>query len=112
MRTSRQSRRDLLKSGAGTFVLGDCGAKPIIADISDVLANLVAMGRETAVRLLEFGYREPPSAVAAALKLRLRERVQFSVRVRLIDGLPFSYLVTHVPERLGVALHAAPPGLA
>jgi len=52
--------------------------------------------------LLEFGYREPPSAVAAALKLRLRERVQFSVRVRLIDGLPFSYLVTHVPERLGV----------
>jgi GntR family transcriptional regulator len=24
------------------------------------------------------------------------------VRVRLIDGQPFSYLVTHVPERLGI----------
>jgi GntR family transcriptional regulator len=90
------------RRGAGTFVLGDCGAKPIVADISDVLANLVAMGRETAVRLLEFGYREASPAVAAALKLNLRQRVQFSVRVRLIDGRPFSYLVTHVPEQLGI----------
>jgi GntR family transcriptional regulator len=90
------------RRGAGTFVLGDCGAKPIIADISDVLANLAAMGRETAVRLIEFGYVEAPTAIASALRLKPRERVQFSVRVRLIDGLPFSYLVTHVPERLGV----------
>jgi GntR family transcriptional regulator len=90
------------RRGAGTFVLGDCGAKPIIADISDVLANLVAMGRDTAVRLISFGYREAPASVAGALCLKPRERVQYSVRVRLIDGLPFSYLVTHVPERLGV----------
>ena len=89
------------RRGAGTFVLGDCGAKPIVADISDVLANLVAMGRKTAVRLIEFGYREAPAHIASALKLKPRERVQSSVRVRLIDGLPFSYLVTHVPERLG-----------
>ena len=90
------------RRGAGTFVLGDCGAKPIVADISDVLANLVAMGRETAVRLLEFGYRDAPTAVARALKLKPGERVQTSVRVRLIDGAPFSYLVTDVPERFGV----------
>ncbi len=90
------------RRGAGTFVLGDCGAKPIVADISDVLANLAAMGRETAVRLLEFGYGEAPAPVAAALKLRPRERVQFSVRVRLIEGQPFSYLTTHVPERHGL----------
>jgi GntR family transcriptional regulator len=90
------------RRGAGTYVLGDCGTKPIVADISDVLANLVAMGRETAVRLIEFGYREAPAQIAAALKLKPRERAQFSVRVRLIDGQPFSYLVTHVPERLGI----------
>src|SRR5437868_12233961 len=46
------------RRGAGTFVLGAAGAKPIVADFSDVLANLVAMGRETAVRLLAFDYRE------------------------------------------------------
>lgn len=90
------------RRGAGTFVLGDCGAKPIVADISDVLANLVAMGRDTAVRLLEFGYRDAPSAITSALKLKPGDRVQRSVRVRLIDGKPFSYLVTHVPERFGV----------
>jgi GntR family transcriptional regulator len=89
------------RRGAGTFVLGG-GAKPIVADFSDVLANLVAMGRETAVRLLAFGYREPPPAIAHALKLPAGEKAQFSVRVRLIDGQPFSHLTTHVPERIGV----------
>lgn len=89
------------RRGAGTFALGDCGAKPIVADISDVLANLAAMGRVTTVRLLEFGYREAPAPVARALRLGAAERVQHAVRVRMIDGQPFSYLVTHVPERLG-----------
>src|SRR5579862_5068113 len=45
------------RRGAGTFVV-EGGSKPIVADLSNVLANIVAMGRETAVRLLEFSYRE------------------------------------------------------
>jgi GntR family transcriptional regulator len=94
------------RRGAGTFVLG-AGAKPIVADFSDVLANLVAMGRETAVRLLAFDYREPPAAIARALKLAAGEKTQFSVRVRLIDGKPFSHLTTHVPERVGVTYSEA-----
>jgi GntR family transcriptional regulator len=89
------------RRGAGTFVLG-AGAKPIVADFSDVLANLVAMGRDTAVRLLAFDYREPSAAIASALKLNAGEKTQFSVRVRLIDGQPFSHLTTHVPQRIGV----------
>lgn len=95
------------RRGAGTFVLGAGGAKPIVTDFSDVLANLVAMGRETAVRLLAFGYREPPAAIARVLKLVAGEQTQFSVRVRLIDGQPFSYLTTHVPERIGVTYSEA-----
>lgn len=89
------------RRGAGTFVVGG-DDKPIVADLSNVLANIVAMGRDTAVRLLEFAYREPPLAVAAALRLSPGARTQFSVRVRLIDGLPFAYLTTHVPETIGV----------
>jgi GntR family transcriptional regulator len=89
------------RRGAGTFVVGG-RAKPIVADFSDVLANLVAMGRETAVRLLAFDYREPSAAIAQSLKLADGEKTQFSVRVRLIDGQPFSHLTTHVPERIGV----------
>jgi len=95
------------RRGAGTFVVGAGGAKPIVADFSDVLSNLIAMGRETAVRLLEFGYREPPAAIARALGLGPGERTQYSVRVRLIDGLPFSHLTTHVPERIGVTYSEA-----
>jgi GntR family transcriptional regulator len=94
------------RRGAGTFVLG-AGAKPIVADFSDVLVNLVAMGRETAVRLLAFDYREPPAEIARALNLAGGEKAQFSVRVRLIDGKPFSHLVTHVPERIGVTYSEA-----
>ena len=89
------------RQGAGTFVV-EGGAKPIVADLSNVLANIVAMGRETAVRLLEFGYRDPPAAIAQALKLATGEKTQFSVRVRLIDGQPFAHLSTHVPEKIGV----------
>jgi GntR family transcriptional regulator len=94
------------RRGAGTFVLGGA-TKPIVADFSDVLANLVAMGRETAVRLLAFDYREPPAAIAGALRLSAGEKTQFSVRVRLIDGQPFSHLTTHVPERIGVTYSEA-----
>jgi GntR family transcriptional regulator len=94
------------RRGAGTFVLG-AGAKPIVADFSDVIANLVAMGRDTAVRLLAFDYREPPAAIAQALSLAAGEKAQFSVRVRLIDGKPFSHLTTYVPERIGVTYSEA-----
>jgi GntR family transcriptional regulator len=89
------------RQGAGTFVV-EGGTKPIVADLTNLLANIVAMGRETAVRLLEFSYREPPATVAEALKLAPGQKTQFSVRIRLIDGQPFAHLTTHVPETIGV----------
>jgi GntR family transcriptional regulator len=90
------------RRGAGTFVIGGAVAKPMVADLTDVLSNLIEMGRATDVRLLSFGYQEPSAAVAEALRLAKGERVQRSVRVRIIDGEPFSYLTTHVPQRIGV----------
>lgn len=90
------------RAGAGTFVRGQTRGHAIVADFSNVLSNLVEMGRRTGVRLLSFGYMVPPPAVAAALVLDAGERTQRSVRVRLIDGGPFSYLTTHVPERIGL----------
>jgi GntR family transcriptional regulator len=90
------------RRGAGTFVAEPRAAKPLVVNLADVLSNLVAMGRSTDVRLLSFGYQEPSAAVAESLRLRKGERVQRSVRVRIIDGEPFSYLTTHVPERIGV----------
>jgi GntR family transcriptional regulator len=88
--------------GAGTFVREPEAPRPIVADFSNMLSHLVEMGRLTGVRLLAFSYGAPPEAVAQALGLDGGERTQRSVRVRLIDGQPFSYLTTHVPERIGL----------
>lgn len=89
------------RAGAGTFVRGARVAQAVQTELADVFAHLKEMGRRTGVRLLFFAYVAPPGPVAKALGLRNGERVQRSVRVRLIDGDPFSWLTTHVPERIG-----------
>jgi len=95
------------RPGSGTFVREGNSAQPIVADLSNVLSHLVEMGRRTGVRLLSFAYVNPPESVAGSLGLEPGERTQRSIRVRLIDGAPFSYLVTHVPERIGVTYSEA-----
>jgi GntR family transcriptional regulator len=87
--------------GAGTFVSKAAAAKPVTGDLANMLAHLAAMGRDTEVRLLAFGYGLPPAAVAEALSLPAGERTQHALRVRSCEGEPFSYLSTHVPERIG-----------
>lgn len=89
------------RQGAGTFVNDQARDRPMAADFADALAHLSEMGRMTSVRLLSFGYEEAPPAIAAALNLPLGSTVQRSVRVRALDGAPFSYLVTCVPEAIG-----------
>jgi GntR family transcriptional regulator len=95
------------RPGSGTFVREGNSVQPIVADLSNVLSHLVEMGRRTGVRLLSFAYVNPPESVAVSLSLEPGERTQRSIRVRLIDGAPFSYLVTHVPERIGVTYSEA-----
>ncbi len=93
--------------GAGTFVTGADGAKTIVADFANMLAHLVEMGRRTRARLLAFSYETPRAAVAQALRLAPGERAQRSVRVRTIDDVPLSHLVTWVPERIGATYSEA-----
>lgn len=95
------------KAGSGTFVHDTREVRPIVADLSNVLSHLIDMGRTTGVKLLSFAYGTPSEAVAEGLGLKPGERVQRSVRVRLIDGEPFSYLTTNVPEWLGLTYSEA-----
>lgn len=89
------------RAGIGTVVVPrKAEIAQITADVSNLLPNFVRMSKESSIRLLEFAYRSAPAAVAARLKLAPRERVQYSVRVRSMQGDPFSYLVTHVPESI------------
>lgn len=95
------------RAGSGTFVREAGAARPVVADLPNLLAGLIQMGRATGVKLLSFAYEPAPAAIAEALVLEPGERVQRSVRVRLIDGKPFSYLTTHVPERIGLSYSEA-----
>jgi len=98
------------RPGAGTFVRDAGLARPVVVDLTNVFSHLLEMGRETSVRLLSFGYVTPPAAVATALGLKAGERTQRSIRVRLTDSAPFSYLITHVPERIGLTYSEADLG--
>ncbi|MGJ4887887.1 GntR family transcriptional regulator [Bradyrhizobium sp. HKCCYLR20261] len=90
------------KSGLGTFVHRPASkVRTVLADVSNVFAHLIEMGRTTDVRLLSFDYVNPSEQIREALQLAPDERSQRSVRVRLVDGVPFSYLIANVPERIG-----------
>ena len=90
------------RRSAGTRVIYRPSPAPMTADISGVLANLADMGRRTAVKLLSFDYVPAEGAVAEALGAPPAEMLQRAVRVRSVDGQPFSYLTTHVPESLSL----------
>ena len=90
------------RRSAGTRVIYRPSPAPMTADISGVLANLAEMGRRTAVKLLSFDYMPAEGAVAQALGVGSDQLLQRSVRVRSVDGLPFSFLTTHVPESISV----------
>jgi GntR family transcriptional regulator len=82
------------------------GARPITASIDGLLENLNAIGRETSVEVIEFGYVPAPDFVRARLELEPNARAQRAVRVRSLDGDPLSQSTTYVPERIGRAYGA------
>ena len=86
------------RAGSGTVVrAGAESAVGMTANLATLMPQLVEMGRRTTARLLEFGYTRPGAPVAEALGLQAEAQVQRAVRVRLVEGLPFSHLTTHVP---------------
>lgn len=88
------------RSGAGSVVRApDGGGARIAADFTTLMPQLLEIGSSTA-RLLSFGYGPAPSHVAAAMSLPAGAVVQAAVRVRMVDGRPYSHLTTHVPEDL------------
>ncbi len=96
----RESLIDRRRS-AGTRVIYRPSAAPIVGDIAGVLASLAEMGRRTAVKLLSFDYVPADGPVAQALGAASPDLLQRAIRVRSVDGEPFSYLTTHVPEWVG-----------
>ncbi|WP_425405411.1 GntR family transcriptional regulator [Hwanghaeella sp.] len=87
--------------GRGTTVTHEGKGPAISAAVEGQLEDLLSMGYETQVRLLDFAYVPAPPEAAAALHLDLGAQVQRAVRTRSKDGVPFSHLTTYVPADLG-----------
>ena len=95
------------RPGIGTIVLEQPLDARLTASVSNLLPNMVRMSEASDVRLLEFGYVEPTGVVRERLGLASGERVQRSIRVRSMNGKPFSHLVTHVPARIALNYNEA-----
>ncbi len=96
--------------GRGTTVTSRASAlitaRPIMASIDGLLENLTAIGRETSIDVIEYGYSPPPDFVRQQLALGPGSIVQRAVRVRSLDGEPLSQSTTFVPEHIGRAYGA------
>ncbi len=87
--------------GRGTRVIYKSPTPAVKASVEGLLENLLTMGLETDVRLLSFDYVRPDCEVARALQCDDDSEVQRAVRVRSLEGEPFSFLTTYVPEHIG-----------
>lgn len=89
------------RAGSGTLVRRP-GSMPthIRADFATLMPHIRQMGDNTTARLLSFSYGPAPAQVVEAMRLPEGARAQRAVRLRAVDGLPFSHLTTWVPEQI------------
>ncbi len=87
--------------GRGTVATYEPPQAPISSSVEGLIENLLQMGLRTEVSLLSFDYLPAADDVARALGLPPGDEVQRAVRVRSLEGEPFSHLTTYVPGEIG-----------
>ncbi|MEC7290844.1 MAG: GntR family transcriptional regulator [Pseudomonadota bacterium] len=83
--------------GIGTVVIYDVAAPIVKGSFETMIDGLTRMGLETEVQLLDCTVGTASPAISEALHLKGGKSVQRIVRLRRLDGEPFSYLVTYIP---------------
>lgn len=83
--------------GIGTVVIYDVEAPAIKGSFDTMIDGLTRMGIETEVQLLDCTVGTVSPAIAQSLELKDGDSVQRIVRVRRLNGEPFSYLLTYIP---------------
>ena len=90
------------RQGSGTFPIArNVATQPLRADINKLVAHLNKMGTGTQASLLSFEYETANEMARHQLELPANSKVQKAIRVRHHNNVPFSYLVTYVPEDIG-----------
>lgn len=108
--TARRAMNDLAGDGLvrrhrgqGTIVTHVMPERPRGDGLTGLLENLAGLAASTQVSVLTFDYVGAPDPVAALLEVPPGARVQRAERRRARDGRPFSYILSHLPERVGRA---------
>lgn len=82
----------------GTRVVNPRAVTRLVAGVEGMLENNRKLGEMTTVQLLKFEYVRPGREISQILQVSETARVQRTERVRSIEGIPFSFAVTFVPE--------------
>lgn len=86
--------------GRGTIVTGRPPRRVVRGSFDTLLDSLKQMGLETQVQLLEVQALEASATVGALLQLEEGTPVQRVIRMRKIEGEPFSYIISYVPATI------------
>ncbi|MBM3554888.1 MAG: GntR family transcriptional regulator [Alphaproteobacteria bacterium] len=93
--------------GRGTHVRPGLPSRPVAASISGLIENLLTVGLESQVSLIEFERRPPPKDIRLALALAPGDEALRAVRLRSVDAVPLSYSVAWVPGSVGRGIRAS-----
>ena len=77
----------------------------LVAGVEGMIETSRRMGEATTVALLDHEYVPASAEVATRLQVRQGDEVLWTVRVRSLDGTPFSYAVTWLPKFVARAIH-------
>jgi GntR family transcriptional regulator len=104
--TVRQALSELIKEGLiyrdrgrGTFVTDEAGLRHLA--LKGTIENLIASGKGTRIKVLEYKEIPPPSHIAKILKLERAQNVFQLEIVRMIPKGPFGYSFVYLPPYLG-----------
>jgi GntR family transcriptional regulator len=85
--------------GRGSMVTAAPIMPVVRGSFFSLIESLKQMGLETEVRLIEAA-DVPAGPAARLLEISSEARVQRAVRLRSLNGEPFSYLVTYIPQAI------------
>lgn len=112
--TTRRALDELAQHGlverrrrTGTRVVFRSPAAPIEGHINQAVESLIAFGRGTRVRVIEFGSIPAEPAIAARLEVEEDAPVLRALRLRLANDAPLGVIESFVPANLGIPLDRA-----
>lgn len=79
------------RRGLGSHVSFREASKPLQAPLLSMIDSLALIGRDTSIRLLDFGRVTPPPQVADALSLPAGDMTDRAIRVRSNEGVSFAH---------------------